>query len=80
MSLEAWGAEGNTVDEGSFNAGQEAMYEDLAPLIAKAEQVTKAQVYEGGNLENGISVQLTGLLIELLYAAKEARGFKPGQP
>lgn len=50
MSLGAWGDEGNTVDEGSFNAGQEAMYEDLEPLIDKAEQVTKAQVYEGGNL------------------------------
>lgn len=80
MSLEAWGDEGNTFDEGSFNAGQEAMYEDLEPLIDKAEAVVKAQVYEGGKLENGISVELVGLLTELLHATKEARGFKPGQP
>jgi len=80
MSLEAWGDEGNTVDEGSFNAGQEAMYEDLEPLIDIAKIVVKTQIYEVGKLENGISEEMVGALHKLLKEVDKAKGFKPGQP
>ena len=80
MNLSECGDEGNTVDEGSFNAGQEAMYEDLEPLIDIAKTVVRAQIYEGGKLENGISVEMVGALHKLLKEVDKAKGFKPGKP
>jgi hypothetical protein len=46
MSQEVFGDEGNTCDEGSYNAGRDAMREDVIDLIDKERDVLKKDLAE----------------------------------
>lgn len=46
MSLEAWGDEGNTVDESSYESGRDSMSEDVIDLIDKERDIFKKDLAE----------------------------------